>query len=291
MTKVKFDNRVIVITGGGRGIGAAYAKMLADHGAMVVVNEIDEDAGQSVAQEINARSGVAISNNYDVMQPDSAQAIINHALSEFGRIDALICNAGFLRDKTFHKMSLNQFQEVIDVHLMGAVYPIHAAWPFLRDQKFGRIVLTASASALWGNFGQSNYDAAKLALVGLMNALKLEGANHNVLINTIAPLARTRLSSDILQNEDAKLLDPEQIAGLVSYLCSPQNTLSGEIFELGGGFVSRARLQRSVGTVGDMSNPNLVSEQLPSILAQPTECNFQQAFDSIDQMMQAIRNA
>ena len=201
----EFSDKVVVITGAGGGLGKAHALEFARRGAKVVVNDLGgsadgsgaSDTADQVVAEIKAAGGVAIANKASVSDRAGAQSIIDDAVSEFGTIDILINNAGILRDKSFKKMSLDDWDIVMDVHLNGTAYVTHAAWPIFYEKNFGRIVLTSSTSGIFGNFGQSNYGAAKMGMVGLMNVLALEGASHNIKVNTLAPAAATRLTNTV----------------------------------------------------------------------------------------------
>ena len=221
----EFSDKVVVITGAGGGLGKAHALEFARRGAKVVVNDLGgsadgsgaSDTADQVVAEIKAAGGVAIANKASVSDRAGAQSIIDDAVSEFGTIDVLINNAGILRDKSFKKMSLDDWDIVMDVHLNGTAYVTHAAWPIFYEKNFGRIVFTSSTSGIFGNFGQSNYGAAKMGMVGLMNVLALEGASHNIKVNTLAPAAATRLTNTVPgRDEDLDNPDPERAPGLVT---------------------------------------------------------------------------
>lgn len=223
---LRFDNRVAIITGAGQGLGRAHALALAKRGAKIVVNDLgaardgtggDLSPAQQVVEEIKALGGEAIANGANVTDAPQVTAMVEEAKSRWGRVDILVNNAGILRDKTFSKMTLDDFRAVVDVHLMGAVICTKAVWELMREQSYGRIVMTTSSSGLYGNFGQSNYGAAKMALVGLMNTLHLEGEKYNVRVNALAPVAATRMTEDLMPEEAFQLLKPEAVAeGLVT---------------------------------------------------------------------------
>ncbi len=256
VTGIRFDDQVAVVTGAGGGLGRIYALELAKRGASVVVNDLGgarDGTGSSsrpaddVVREITDAGGNAIANYDSVASPDGAQSIVQAAIDHFGRLDILINNAGILRDKSFAKMSPDMWQDVLDVHLHGAFNVTQPAFQIMRQQGYGRVVLTTSAAGLFGNFGQANYGAAKLALVGLMNTLKLEGAKYDIKVNTVAPLATTRLTQDVLPPDFADKLKPEFVAPLVLYLCSEQCPVSGGVYNAGMGHYSRATVVSGPG--------------------------------------------
>lgn len=217
---VQFQGQVAIVTGAGNGLGRQHALALAARGAKVVVNDLggardgtggSVSAAQAVVDEIIAKGGQAMANGASVTDFDAVQAMVQQAMDTWGRVDILVNNAGILRDKTFAKMELADFRLVIDVHLMGAVHCSKAVWPIMNAQKYGRIVMTTSSSGLYGNFGQSNYGAAKLALVGLMQTLSIEGAKNNIHVNCLAPTAATRMTEDLMPPEVLALLKPEAV--------------------------------------------------------------------------------
>ena len=247
MADLGFDEKVAVITGAGGGLGREHALLLASRGARVVVNDLGgsidgtgDDAGpaQKVADEIEAAGGVAIANGDSVSTPEGGAAIIKSALDEFGRIDIIVNNAGILRDKTFHNMTDDQLSPVVDVHLKGAFYVARPAWVHMREQGYGRVINTASASGIIGNFGQTNYGAAKMGLVGFTNVLAKEGAKYNIKANAIAPIARTRMTEELL-GPMADRVNPAEVAPLVAFLAHEDCPVNGETFSVGGGRVAR----------------------------------------------------
>ena len=244
---IDFQNRVAVITGAGRGLGASHAKLLASRGAAVVVNDpgvaTDGTAGEhrpadEVVAEITAAGGAAVADYGSVSDRDQASAIIDKAVEAFGRIDILINNAGILRDKAFHNLPMDDMDAVLDVHLKGAFHVTQPAFRRMREQGYGRIVMTSSASGLLGNFGQSNYGAAKMGLVGLMHVLAIEGGSKGVKANAIAPIAGTRMTQELL-GPMAEKFDPKFVSPVVAYLASEGCSVSGEVFSVAGGSVSR----------------------------------------------------
>jgi len=208
---IDLKDRVAVVTGGGGGLGREYARLLAQRGARVVVNDLGSGA-DPVAREINQLGGKARAAACSVTDAGAVDNMVQQTLREWGRVDILINNAGILRDKSFAKMTLDDFRLVLEVHLMGAVNCTKAVWETMREQKYGRIVMTTSSSGLYGNFGQSNYSAAKMGLVGLMQTLALEGAKYGIRVNCIAPTAATQMTQGILPEEQLKLLRPELVA-------------------------------------------------------------------------------
>ena len=250
------QDRVIVVTGAGGGLGREYALTLAREGASVVVNDLGgardgtgagHNMADAVVKEINDAGGRAAANYDSVAEPEGAQNIIKTALDEFGKVDGVVSNAGILRDGTFHKMTFENWDAVLKVHLYGGYNVIRAAWPHFREQSFGRVVVATSTSGLFGNFGQSNYGAAKLGLVGLINTLAQEGAKYNIKANALAPIAATRMTEDILPPEVLQNLTPEFVAPVVAYLSTEEVPDTGSIFIVGGGKVQRAALFQNEG--------------------------------------------
>jgi len=250
------QDRVIVVTGAGGGLGREYALTLAKEGACVVVNDLGgardgTGAGHSMADqvvsEIKEAGGRAVANYDSVADADGAANIIKTALDEFGKIDGVVSNAGILRDGTFHKMTFDNWDSVLQVHLYGGYNVIRAAWPHFREQGYGRIVVATSTSGLFGNFGQANYSAAKLGLVGLINTLAQEGAKYNIKANALAPIAATRMTEDILPPEVFKKLTPEYVAPVVAYLCTEEVPDTASVFIVGGGKVQRTALFQNEG--------------------------------------------
>lgn len=265
MSEIRFDGRVAIVTGAGSGIGRCHALMLASRGARVVVNDLGTTvdgrgqrcrSAEGVISEIRAAGGEAVANDDDISCPCGAARLADQAVDEFGRLDILVNNAGILRDKTFSKMELADFQKVLDVHLLGSVYCTKAAWGRMTSQGYGRIVVTTSSSGLYGHFGQTNYDAAKLGLVGFMKGLALEGRRNDVLVNAVAPLAATRMSDGVLDVEAFARMAPEHVSAVVAYLASEQCNLSGEIMVAGGGYLARAAIVESQGVVLPAENPS-----------------------------------
>ena len=231
---ISLEDQVAIVTGAGRGLGRAHALALAERGARVVVNDLGEDDANDVAGEITAAGGTAIAHAASVADNDAVVAMVARVMDTWGRVDILVNNAGILRDKTFHKMSLDDFRLVIDVHLMGSVYCTKAVWETMREQQYGRIVFTSSSTGLYGNFGQSNYGAAKMAMVGLMNTLHLEGDKYNVRVNCLAPAAGTAMTEGLFPDEAFNLLSPETVSPGLVFLVSP-DAPSRAVLAAGGG--------------------------------------------------------
>ena len=260
MGELRFDGRVAIVTGAGRGLGRAHALELARRGAKVVVNDLgaavdgsggSSEAAETVVAEIEAMGGEAIANGSSVTDRAGVKRLVQDALDAFGRIDILVNNAGILRDKSFGKMTLDDFDAVLAVHLTGAAYCTHAVWPVMKEQKYGRIVLTSSSTGLYGNFGQANYGAAKLGLVGLMNTLKIEGAKDDIRVNTIVPIAATRMTEPLFPPELLAVFRPELVSPAVAFLVH-ENAPTGMILCAGGGHFARAAIVESVGvTLGE----------------------------------------
>jgi NAD(P)-dependent dehydrogenase (short-subunit alcohol dehydrogenase family) len=252
------EERVIVVTGAGNGLGREYALVLARAGARVVVNDLGgardgsgagSAAADAVVAEITAAGGVAVANHDSVATEAGGAAIVQTALDAFGRIDGVVANAGILRDAAFHKMSSADWDAVQQVHLYGAFYVIRAAWPHFREQKHGRVVVATSTSGIYGNFGQANYGAAKGGLIGLINTLAIEGARYNILANAIAPMAATRMTEDIAPAELLRKLAPGHVAPVVGYLLTDESTETGSVLVAGGGQVHRVRQFQTKGVV------------------------------------------
>lgn len=253
---IRYDNRVAIVTGAGNGLGRAHALLLASRGAKVVVNDPggavdgkggDHAAADKVVAEIRAAGGQAVPNYDSVADPKTAANIVTTAVESYGTVDIVVNNAGVLRDKTFHNMTVEDFDFVVKVHFLGTAYVTHAAWPIMRAKAYGRVVVTSSNSGIYGNFGQSNYGGAKLAVVGFMNALRLEGQKYNVLVNALAPVAGTRMTESLMTPEMVAKLDPAFVSPMVAYLCSEQCQRTGEIWSAGAGYFARIEYREAPG--------------------------------------------
>jgi len=298
MAAIDFKGRVAIVTGAGTGLGRSHALGLAARGAKVVVNDlgvsrdgtgISSAAAEAVVAEIKAMGGDAIAHGCDVSDEDGVIDMVAQAIAAWGRIDIVVNNAGILRDKTFAKMTMTDFRKVVDVHLIGSANVTHACWPIMREQKYGRVVLTASASGLYGNFGQSNYGAAKAAMMGLMNVLHLEGARDNIRVNTLAPTAATRMTEDLLPPEAQELLAPETITPGLLYLVS-EDAPSRVILGAGAGSFAQTRVYETQGiTLSDADNtPEQVAAQFARI-SDPTD--QQELTDAFSQTKKYALNA
>ncbi len=263
---VSLDGRVSIITGAGRGLGRAYAIEFAKRGARVIVNDLavepgggdngDKNPADRVVHEIRRLGGEAVASHDDVATPEGGQRIVEMAINAFGRLDILINNAGVLKDKSLVNLEPADWNKSIAVNLSGVYHVSRPAFKFMKENQYGKIILTTSAAALFGNFGQSNYAAAKLGLIGLMNILKIEGAKYNIRTNTIAPAAATRLTESFLPPDIAKKQPVDCVVPLVVYLCSDQSVESGNIYYAGMGAYRRLALVSGPGIVlGDAGHP------------------------------------
>jgi len=254
------EGRVVVITGAGGGLGRQHALLFAQRGAKVVVNDLGgarDGTGQGttmaeqVVAEIREAGGEAVANFDDVASSDGGRAIVASAVDAFGRVDVVVNNAGILRDVSFAKMDDAQWDAVLKVHLYGTYHVTHAAWPLLREQGYGRVIVTTSTSGLYGNFGQANYGAAKLGMVGLINTLALEGRKYGITANAVAPLAATRMTADVMPAELLERLDPAFVSPLVVHLAGEECTDTGEIVLAGGGNYARVHYSQAKGATFD----------------------------------------
>jgi NAD(P)-dependent dehydrogenase (short-subunit alcohol dehydrogenase family) len=255
MADLRFDGKVAIVTGAGGGLGKQHALELARRGAKVVVNDLggsmDGSGGSSAAAdavvaEIKAAGGEAIANGASVTDDAGVAHLVQQTMDAWGRIDVLIANAGILRDKSFSKMEIADFELVLNVHLMGTVKPTKAVWEIMKAQNYGRIVVTTSSSGLYGNFGQSNYGAAKLGIIGFMNTIKLEGQKNNVHINAISPVAATRMTENLMPPAMLEKLKPEYVTPGVVYLAS-EEAPTGCILAAGAGVFALARIYETEG--------------------------------------------
>lgn len=273
MSQMSFEDQVAVVTGAGGGLGRCHALELARRGARVVVNDLGSavdgsgasiSAAQAVVDEITAAGGTAIASGDSVATEDGGAAIVSAAMDAFGRLDILINNAGILRDAAFKNMTAEQVDAVLTVHLTGAFNVTRAAWPIMREQNYGRIVQTTSGTGLFGNFGQANYGAAKMGLVGMMHVLAIEGARNGIAINAVAPIARTRMTEDIM-GEAGKAMDPELVTPVVLYLSHPDCDRTAHIYSVGAGKVSRVFIGVTKGIENRELTPEFVAEAIDEI--------------------------
>jgi NAD(P)-dependent dehydrogenase (short-subunit alcohol dehydrogenase family) len=270
---MRFDGRVVIITGSGGGLGRSHALELARRGAKILVNDLggsldgsggSASAAQRVVDEIIALGGEAAANSDSVATPEGGEAIVQAALDAFGRVDVLINNAGILRDKAFHKMDATMIDLVLDVHLKGGFYVSQPAFRVMREQKYGRIISTTSASGMFGNFGQANYGAAKAGLVGLTRVLALEGAGYGIKANAIAPIALTRMTEGIL-GDLATRLAPESVSPLVAYLAHEDCAVTGHVYSVAGGRIARILVAETQGVVLPSISAEAVRDNLTEI--------------------------
>jgi NAD(P)-dependent dehydrogenase (short-subunit alcohol dehydrogenase family) len=274
MADIRFDGKVAIVTGAGGGLGRQHALELARRGAKVVVNDLggavdgsggSSEAAKAVVNEIKGLGGEAIADGASVTDDSGVANMVKAAMDAWGRVDILIANAGVLRDKSFAKMEIADFEFVLNVHLLGTVKPAKAVWEIMREQNFGRIVVTTSSTGLYGNFGQTNYGAAKLALVGFMNSLKLEGQKNNVHVNAIAPVAATRMTENILPPAIAERLKPDYVSPGVAYLAS-EDAPSGVILTAAAGAFAIAKIYETEGAyLGDHLSAEAVRDNWSKI--------------------------
>jgi len=252
---ISFDGKVAIVTGAGGGLGRSHALELAKRGAKVVVNDLggsvdgsggSSDAAEAVVAEIKAAGGEAISNGSSVTDETGVDNMVKQTMDAFGRIDILVNNAGILRDKSFSKVSLDDFRLVVEVHLMGTVLPTKAVWPIMKEQQYGRIMVTSSSTGLYGNFGQTNYGAGKLGVVGFMNTLKLEGQKDNIKVNALVPVAYTRMTANLMPPEAEAMLKPELVTPAVINLVK-DDAPTGTILCAGAGVYSAAQIEEAEG--------------------------------------------
>jgi NAD(P)-dependent dehydrogenase (short-subunit alcohol dehydrogenase family) len=280
-----FDGKVAIITGAGGGLGREHALLMASRGALVVVNDLggavdgtgsDKGAAERVVDEIRDAGGEAVADTSSVATPEGGAAIVQTALDAFGRVDIVVNNAGILRDKAFHNMTPDLWDPVIDVHLNGAYHVTSAAWPHMREQTYGRVVSTASGAGIFGNFGQANYGAAKMGLVGFTRVLAVEGATKNIKANVIAPVAKTRMTEDLLGPLGDKV-EPRFVAPLVTYLAHESCEPTGRVFSVAGGRVAEIFIAEGPG----FTDPDLSPE---SIAANWDAVTDRSSFDVPSQM-------
>lgn len=289
---IRFDQQVAIVTGAGGGLGRSHALALAARGAFLVVNDMggsvnglggDQAAAQQVVDEITSAGGTALANFDNIATPEGAQSMVDAAMKAFGRVDVLVNNAGILRDKSLIKMEPADFEAVIRVHLMGSALCSRAVWPVFQNRQYGRIVMTTSAAGLYGNFGQSNYAAAKMGLVGLMNTLKEEGARHGILINTIAPVALTRMTEGLGLAQWMSQASPDKVSAAVLYMASSVCQHTGQIIAAGAGYYAGVQVMESRGVRAPEGQacPEFVAEQWSKILDMSQARSFANATQAL----------
>ncbi|MEI9964960.1 MAG: SDR family NAD(P)-dependent oxidoreductase [Caulobacteraceae bacterium] len=286
MSDIRFDGKVAIVTGAGGGLGRQHALELARRGAKVVVNDLgaaldgsggSSDAALKVVEEIKAAGGDAIADGGSVSDDAGAENLVKRAVDAFGRIDILVANAGILRDKSFAKMEVADFQAVMAVHLMGTVKPLHHAWPLMRAQQYGRVVVTTSSTGLYGNFGQANYGAAKSSLVGLMRTLAIEGARDNIKVNAICPVAATRMTEHLIPPPILEKIKPEYVSPGVAYLAS-EEAPAGVILTAAAGAFAMARMYETEGVY--LGEDGLSAEAVRDNWARIADPAGQQAYEA-----------
>lgn len=296
---INLERQVALVTGAGTGLGRAHALELAKHGATVIVNDVDPASTEStqpaaaalVVAEIEASGGRAVLALCDVSDETAVQDMVERIISEFGRLDILINNAGILRDKSFGKSSLADFRKVLEVHVMGSVNCSHAAWPHMLRQGYGRILMTTSASGIYGNFGQANYGTAKSAVIGLMNVLAIEGESKNVRVNALAPTAATQMTAGLLEPEDLAMLAPEHVSPGAVFMVSPQAPTK-TILAAGAGVFATARMEESAGVFLPVENLSAedVAEQWERISDMSSTVRTESAFEQTRRYIAKVEN-
>ena len=284
MADIRFDGKVAIVTGAGGGLGRQHALELARRGAKVVVNDLGGSvdgsggtsaAAEAVVAEIKAFGGEAIANGSSVTDDAGVANMVKQTMDAWGRIDILVANAGILRDKSFSKMEMSDFEAVMNVHVMGTVKPAKAVWEIMKAQNYGRILVTTSSTGLYGNFGQANYGAAKLALIGFMNTMKLEGQKNNIHVNAISPVAATRMTENLMPAEVLEKLKPEYVTPAVVYLVS-EEAPTGVILTAGAGAFAQARIYETEGVY--LGEGGLSVEEVRDNFARITDPAGQKAY-------------
>jgi NAD(P)-dependent dehydrogenase (short-subunit alcohol dehydrogenase family) len=274
---LRFDDRVAIITGAGHGLGRSHALLLAERGAKVVVNDLGgalDGTGAStgpaadVVELITKNGGKAIANADNVATPEGARAITQAAVDAFGKIDIVVNNAGILRDRSFGKMAVEDFDSVLAVHVRGSYLVSQAAYPYMKEAGYGRVVNTSSPAGLFGNFGQANYSTAKMGLIGLTKTLGIEGARNGIKANAIAPIAWTRMTESLLPAEFEAKFTPERVSALVAYLVHESCEPSGEVFSVGGGRVARVFVAEGPGWKSDELTPESLADNWAAVMAE-----------------------
>ncbi|MGD9915506.1 MAG: SDR family NAD(P)-dependent oxidoreductase [Rhizobiaceae bacterium] len=292
---IEFTGQVAIVTGAARGLGRSYARALAERGAHVAIADLGPDAEETAA-EIRAGGGVARGFEVDVSDFAQVERMVAEIIAQWGRVDIAINNAGILRDRTFFKMDLADFRAVLDVHLMGSVHVCKAVWQPMREQQYGRILLTSSSSGMYGIFGQANYGAAKAAMLGLMNALHLEGERHGIRVNAITPSAATRMTEGLLQPEAERLLVPDAVAPAALFLVS-RDAPSKVVMAAGAGTFARIYVTETEGVslLPGMQTPEAVAEHFEAISERATAREVASGLEQADKLaasaMRRLRSA
>ncbi len=274
MDELRFDERVAIVTGAGRGLGRAHALLLGSRGAQVVVNDdgasvngegTSDEPANAVAEEIRAAGGIAIADSTSVATAGGGQAIVAHAIEEFGRLDIVVANAGILRDKAFHNMTAEMFDHVTAVHTRGSFHILQPAYVYMREHGYGRVVTTSSSAGLYGNFGQVNYSTAKMGLIGMARTIATEGARFNIKANVLAPGAYTRMTEGLIPETSAERLRPNLVSPVVAWLCHEDCPVTGQVFQVGGGRVARVFVAETKGYWNTAMTPEDVVANLDTI--------------------------
>jgi NAD(P)-dependent dehydrogenase (short-subunit alcohol dehydrogenase family) len=297
VTEIRFDGRIAIVTGAGGGLGRAHALLLASRGAKVVVNDLggsrdgtgtpSSEMANKVVEEIKAAGGEAIADAHGVDTAQGGEAIVKTALDAYGKVDIVIANAGILRDRAFHNLTEEDWDKIFAVHVKGSFNVVQPAFRVMRQNSYGRIVVTTSNAGLYGNFGQANYSSAKTALLGFASTLELEGAKYNIKANVIAPVAASRLTEDVMPPPVLERLKPELVSPVVAYLCSEECDASGNIFTAGGGYVGRAAIVESKGAVLPGLTIEDVRDNITRISDMTGAEEFTNAFDEVQKRLAA----
>src|SRR6058998_2385960 len=296
VSEIRFDGRVAIVTGAGGGLGRAHALLLASRGAKVVVNDLGgsrdgtgagTNMADQVVEEIKRAGGEAAPDYHGVDTYEGGEAIVKTALDAYGKVDIVIANAGILRDRAFHNLTEEDWDKIFAIHVKGSFNVIQPAFRIMRQNSYGRIVVTTSNAGLYGNFGQANYSSAKTALLGFASTLELEGAKYNIKANVIAPVAASRLTEDVMPAAALERLMPELVSPVVAYLCSEECQVSGNIFTAGGGYIGRAAIVESKGAV--LPNPTIedVRDNFAKISDMTGAEEFSNAFDEVQRRLMA----
>ncbi len=292
---IRFDGRVAIVTGAGNGLGRSHALQLAARGAKVVVNDLggdrdgsgaSSDAAKAVVAEIEAAGGIAIANGADVTDYAQVEAMVQEAKAAWGSVDILVNNAGVLRDKSFSKIEMKDFDFVLDVHLIGSVNCTKAVWPLMREQNYGRIAMTTSSSGLYGNFGQTNYGAAKMGVIGLMNTLVLEGGKYGIHVNALSPCAATRMTEDLMPENLLDLLTPESVTPALLYIVSEDGP-NRTIITAGAGTYACTKVYETGGMwlPEDQQTPEKIAENWAAISDPDTQTEYTSGNDQTQNML------
>lgn len=296
MSDVRFDGRVAIVTGAGGGLGRSHALLLASRGAKVVVNDLggsrdgtgapSSEMANKVVEEIRSAGGEAVADAHGVDTYEGGEAIVKTALDAYGTVDIVIANAGILRDRAFHNITEEDWDKIYAVHVKGSFDVIQPAFRIMRQNNYGRIIVTTSNAGLYGNFGQANYSSAKTALLGFASTLELEGAKYNIKANVIAPVAASRLTEDVMPPPVLEKLKPEYVSPMVAYLCSEECQVSGQIFTAGGGYFGRAAIVEGTGAVLPQASIEDIRDNFAKISDLSGSEEFANAFDEVSKRLQ-----